>query len=163
MTKDMAIAFTYDDGGRAAAGCLGKPGDCVCRAIAIATGKPYREVYGALWEGIRDYARERRGRVADKIRRGRGRRGTTPRNGVYGEVYRPYLVGLGWRWTPTMRVGQGCTVHLWAGELPPGRLIVRVSRHLVAVIDGVVHDTYDCSRDATRCVYGYWQPPTTPA
>jgi hypothetical protein len=32
------------------------------------------------------------------------------------------------------------------------------SRHLVAVIDGVIHDTHDCSRDGTRCVYGYFQP-----
>jgi len=24
------------------------------------------------------------------------------------------------------------------------------------VIDGVLHDTHDCSRDGTRCVYGYW-------
>ena len=23
--------------------------------------------------------------------------------------------------------------------------------------DGVVHDTYDPSRDGTRCVYGYWR------
>jgi hypothetical protein len=38
-----------------------------------------------------------------------------------------------------------------------GKLIVSVSRHLVAVVNGVINDTYDCSRDATRCVYGYWQ------
>ncbi len=24
------------------------------------------------------------------------------------------------------------------------------------MIDGVVHDTYDCTRNGTRCVYGYW-------
>jgi len=27
----------------------------------------------------------------------------------------------------------------------------------VAVIDGVINDTYDCSREGTRCVYGYWE------
>lgn len=42
-------------------------------------------------------------------------------------------------------------------ELPSGRLIVAVSRHLCAVIDGVIHDTFDPSRDGTRCVYGYFQ------
>src|SRR6516164_288534 len=42
-----------------------------------------------------------------------------------------------------MRIGQGCTVHLARGELPMGRLIVSVSRHVVAVIDGVIHDTHD--------------------
>jgi hypothetical protein len=31
-----------------------------------------------------------------------------------------------------------------------------VSKHYCAVIDGVIHDTSDPSRDGTRCVYGYW-------
>ena len=69
---------------------------------------------------------------------------------------RPYLQSLGWKWTPTMQIGSGCKVHLCADELPPGRLIVSVSRHLVAVIDGVVHDIYEDARGGTRCVYGYW-------
>jgi hypothetical protein len=55
-----------------------------------------------------------------------------------------------------MAVGSGCKVHLRADELPSGRLIVRVSHHFAAVIDGVIHDTHDCSRGGTRCVYGYW-------
>ena len=45
------------------------------------------------------------------------------------------------------------------GGKPPGRLIVSVSRHLCAVIDGVLYDTHDCSRSGTRCVYGYWTAP----
>jgi hypothetical protein len=77
-------------------------------------------------------------------------------------VYDRYLVDHGWTWTPTMKIGQGCTVHLRAEELPSGRLIVRVSRHMCAVIDGVIHDTHDPSREGTRCVYGYWSHPTTP-
>jgi hypothetical protein len=28
------------------------------------------------------------------------------------------------------------------------------------VIDGVIHDLYDPSRDGTRCVYGYYQKGT---
>jgi hypothetical protein len=55
-----------------------------------------------------------------------------------------------------MGIGTGCTVHLKADELPAGRIIVRLSGHYAAVIDGVLHDTSDCSRDGTRCVYGYW-------
>jgi hypothetical protein len=57
-----------------------------------------------------------------------------------------------------MQIGSGCTVHLRPKELPAGRLVVSVSKHLTAVIDGVIHDTHDCSRRGTRCVYGYWQP-----
>jgi hypothetical protein len=56
-----------------------------------------------------------------------------------------------------MRIGQGCTTHLRRSELPTtGRLIVSVSKHITAVIDGVIHDTHDPSRRGTRCVYGYW-------
>ena len=55
-----------------------------------------------------------------------------------------------------MAIGQGCKVHLRADELPTGRLIVAVSKHITAVIDGVIHDTHDCSRSGTRCVYGYF-------
>ena len=55
-----------------------------------------------------------------------------------------------------MGIGTGCTVHLNPNELPKGRIICRVTRHYVAVINGVINDTYDCSRDGTRCVYGYW-------
>jgi hypothetical protein len=57
-----------------------------------------------------------------------------------------------------MSIGSGCQVHLRADELPSGRLIVSVSRHVVAVIDGIIHDNHDCSRGGTRCVYGYWKP-----
>lgn len=129
--------FVYDDGGRAGAGYKGDTRDCVTRAIAIATGRPYQDVYDALYAAA----------------------GSSPRNGVPRKAYDPYLAEAGWTWTPTMRIGSGCTTHLRADELPPGRIIARLSRHLCAVIDGVVHDTFDPSRDGTRCVYGYWSKP----
>jgi hypothetical protein len=51
-----------------------------------------------------------------------------------------------------------------------GRIVVSLSRHYSAVIDGVVHDTYNPQRAtivqeeggqriAHRCVYGYWKFP----
>jgi hypothetical protein len=153
------MKFVYDDGGRAAAGFKGKTGDCVTRAIAIATGQPYREVYDALWSGLRGYADSHKDRTARRIKSGKGRRGSTPRKGVSPKIFKPYLLALGWNWTPTMQIGSGCRVHLREDELPPGHLIVSVSKHLVAVVDGVIHDTHDCSRGGTRCVYGYFQAP----
>jgi hypothetical protein len=150
------VKHIYDDGGRATAGFKGTAGDCACRAIAIATGKPHREVYNAMKGALRDYADTHRDRIARHIPFA-----PTPRYGVPIAVGKPYLLALGWRWTPTMQIGQGCKVHLRADELPAGRLIVSVSRHLVAVIDGVIHDTHDCSRDGTRCVYGYFLPSST--
>jgi hypothetical protein len=142
------VTWTYDDGGRADAGYVGDAGDCVTRAIAIATGIDYATVYDALAAGMASS----RGRHHT-----RGKR--SARNGVFRNVYDPYLAGLGWRWTPTMAVGQGCRVHLRADELPAGRIVARLSRHVCAVIDGVIHDTADPSRDGTRCVYGYWTAP----
>lgn len=35
-------------------------------------------------------------------------------------------------------------------------LLVSNTKHSVAVIDGVVHDTYDSTREGNRCVYGYF-------
>lgn len=141
----MKKTYIYDDGGRAEAGFKGNARDCACRSIAIATGKPYREIYDL----INQYgARERIG----KMKHGK----SNARTGVYIQTIRKIMESFGWAWTPTMRIGQGCTVHLRADELPKGRLVVRCSKHIVAVIDGVIHDTYDCSRDGTRCVYGYF-------
>jgi hypothetical protein len=97
------------------------------------------------------------------------------------------MAALGWRWIPTMHIGSGCKVHLHDGELPMGRLVVSVSRHLTAVIDGVIHDTHDPQREvhtvepnrgqelragqwrnpngvcsvSRRCVYGYFTQEVT--
>ena len=146
------MQFKFDDGGRSVAGFKGKTGDCVVRAIAIAAKKPYKEVYDALEWRNRCYAVEKRGRVAKKLKA----RGASPRNGNFKEVYTDYIESLGFKWTPTMLIGSGCKVHLKDGELPMGRLIVNVSKHLLACIDGVIHDIYDDQRGGTRCVYGYW-------
>jgi hypothetical protein len=136
--------WVYDDGGRAEAGYRGETGDCVTRSVAIATGRPYAEVYAALNEAAR----------AERPRTGQSR--SSARTGVKKPTVGRYLAEIGWQWHPTMHIGQGCRTHLRADELPGGRLIVKCSRHLTAVIDGVIHDTHDPSRGGTRCVYGYW-------
>ena len=140
--------FVFHDGGRVAAGYRGATGDCVTRSIAIATGKPYQEVYIAL------------NRLAETERVGkRKKRRSSSRTGVFRRTYQHYLEALGWQWTSTMSIGSGCQVHLRASELPSGPLIVKVSRHLTAMIDGVLYDTHNCSRGETRCVYGYFSQP----
>ena len=149
--------FVKDDGGRHGAGFQGTAGDCVTRAIAIATGLRYREVYDELMRRSREYRDTRRTRTARAMKR-RGSRGVSPRDGVHKEVYKQYLIDLGWEWTPTMAIGQGCTVHLRVDELPPGGpLIVSVSRHLTVVNNGALYDMHDPTRMGTRCVYGYWR------
>jgi len=56
---NMKTLFNYNDGGRARAGYKGYAGDCVCRAISIASERPYNEVYEALSQGN---ATQRRGK-----------------------------------------------------------------------------------------------------
>lgn len=155
------MEFVHNDGGRKDAGYKGETGDCVTRAIAIATGKPYQEVYDAMWEGIRNYRESRWDRLAKRLNlvKGTGRKASSPRRGVHRKIFGPYLESLGWKWVPTMKIGSGCKVHLRPEELPKGRLIVKVSKHLTCVIDGVIHDTYVEDRDGLRCVYGYYYQP----
>lgn len=181
------MQFQFDDGGRKAAGYRGATGDCVVRAIAIATEQPYADVYRDLGQRLAEYAASHRDRVAQRVRS----KGVSVRDGVSRQIYEAYLLALGWTWTPTMRIGSGCKIHLVDGELPSGRIICRLSRHLVAVVDGVIHDTSDPQREVhvlepdhggplkpgqtrnvngihtirQRCVYGYYsrQEPLTPS
>lgn len=147
-----AMYYVFNDGGREAAGYQGTARDCVCRAISIVSGIAYQEVY----EGLNALAATERN---SEKRRGR----SSARNGVYKATCHKFILSLRYQWVPTMFLGQGCKVHLRPDELPPGRLIVKVSRHLTAVIDGVIHDIHDPSRGGTRCVYGYYKLPDQPA
>lgn len=138
------MKHVYNDGGRAEAGYSGDTRDCACRAVAIVTGKPYKEVY----DEINEWAQIERPRGGTKR--------SHARTGVWVRTLKKYLASLGFEWHSTMGIGTGCQVHMKSDELPSGKIIVRLSKHYAAVIDGVLHDTYDCGRDETRCVYGYW-------
>ena len=147
------MKWIYNDGGRKLAGYKGETGDCVVRSIAIISNLPYQELYDHFFEMNKQYAIQRRGRVAKALKKN-----SSPRNGIYKEIFKPFLEKeLKMIWTPTMTIGSGCKVHLKKEELPSGKLIVSVSKHITAVIDGVIHDLSDCSRNETRCVYGYWK------
>jgi hypothetical protein len=141
-----------NDGGRTAAGFIGGAGDCVVRSIAIATGLPYMQVYEDLREANARYAQERDNKLSRMLKQ----RGSSPRNGNHRNVFHEYILKQGFKWVPTMKVGAGCQVHLRPDELPSGTLIVKVSKHLTTIIDGVLHDTHDPSRSGSRCVYGYY-------
>ncbi len=135
------MPWEYTDGGRSHyfSGRL-DAGDCVTRAWAAATGRDYRDCYDDLADAAA---------AAGQSRSARG--------GVLHKVYRP-IFDQEFNWVPIMRVGSGCTVRLNRDEFPGrGTFIVRLSRHLTTVIDGVVFDNHDPSRDGTRCVYGYWE------
>ena len=129
------MKWVYNDGGRFAAGYQYHVNDCVCRALSIVTERPYREVQRTL-------------KTLDAVNP-RGRSG-----------YPQYLTLLGFEWFPCTDI-----VHFSADELPQGRIVVQIKEHLAAVINGVLHDTYDCSRNGTAPgtvpIKGYWALPSS--
>lgn len=144
--EDTPVKFVYDNGGRLDAGFKGLTGDCFVRAVAIASGKEYREVY------------DRTNYWASFERRVKSRRGVSnARTGVHMVTAKKVVDEIGAVWTPTMGIGTGTTVHVRTDELPEsGRHVLRLSHHFAAYIDGELRDNHDCSRDGTRAVYGYW-------
>lgn len=139
------MQFVFSDGGRETY-FKGKAGDCVCRAICNATGKDYKEIYNLI------------NQTAKKEKTGKRKKGiSNARTGTYNYTEKEIIENiLGWKWVPTMAIGSGCKMHLNEREIPNGTLIVRLSKHLTCVKDKILYDTYDCSREGTRCVYGYW-------
>lgn len=140
--------WTFNDGGRSLY-FKGFAGDCCCRAFSIGTGTDYKENYDL----INQFAQmERTGKR-------KGKKRSKARDGVFRVTARKMAHYHGLKWQPTMLVGSGSKVHLTADELPECTIICSVSKHFVAVIDGIVNDTYDCTREGKRCVYGFWYHP----
>lgn len=130
------MKWNYNDGGRSAYFKASRVADCVCRAIAIATQRDYKDVYQELKKLL----------------------GYSPRNGVRKADTKKAMKHFGGVWHSTMGIGKGCQVHLQDGEIPmQGRVVCNLSKHVTTIIDGVINDTYDPSRNGNRCVYGYWK------
>ena len=124
------MKFKYNNGGSK----FKNRNDCVVRAISIATNQDYIKILNEFKL------------LMDK----------PPYKGVPKKITKKYLKDIGWKWQPTMSIGSGCKVHLKENELPDGIIICKLSKHITTIIDGVINDTYDPSRDGNRCVYGYW-------
>lgn len=125
--------YTYNDGGRKAAGYKGTAGDCGARAMAIALQLDYKEVYKELSKANVDNGRSK-----------------SARNGIMKDTYTEVLKRHGWIWmkAPTFEGRKArCS------DMPKGRVIAKQARHFVAVIDGVAYDSWNSSE---RMVYGYW-------
>ena len=150
------MEFAYNDGGRSKYFRASDVGDCVTRAICNATGKDYKEVYDRLKVLVKK----------ESVKTHRNHKRSSVRDGVFKETWKKYLEEIGWELVITAKIGQKEKVHLNEKELPTDKImIVQVSRHLTCVKNGVLYDTYDCTRGGERMVYGYWvqgKPKTEP-
>lgn len=143
------LNYIYDDGGRSKYFKGRGVSDCVVRAIAIASGRDYKEVYDSLRKAI----------------------GETPRNGVFTNrvAFKRWMSANGFEWHSCAGIGSHEAVHFVDGELPsyisygkgliPARLVCSVHRHYAAVVNNEVHDVWDSRYNSwgeLRRVYGYW-------
>lgn len=138
--------FVYDDGGRAEAGYQATHvGDCVPRAIAIATGIPYKKVLTDLYEKQKIYYWTRY-----------SPKNPHPTTGTQPAVYDAYLKDLGWK-----KIYVKGNLRFRKDNLPKRKkLIVRTDRHLAAVIDGKLRDTYESSKQGEKLIRSYWIKPS---
>ena len=127
------MEYKLNDGGRQAAGFKGAAADCGARAMAIALQLDYKAVYKELAQANCDNGRAK-----------------SAHNGIMKDTYTEVLKRYGWVWHKAPQfVGRKARCN----DMPKGRVIAKQARHLVAVIDGVANDTWDCTH---KMVYGYW-------
>jgi len=119
----LDLPFVWHDGGRRAAGHHGHTTDCLVRAIAITSGRPYQEIYDILG---------------------------TDRVDTHCQQFRDQMAAWGFVRHPCMGLEQESQIHLTSGELPnTGRLVILISSHgdcivhATALIDGTIYDAYN--------------------
>lgn len=117
------IDYQYDDGGRAAAGYEGKARDCVARALAIVTGRPYAECYSALAE-------------ANAARKGV----RSARNAIDKRDRDRVFAAFGLR---KAALGRGGRPTYTEAHAEHGDCIVSTARHVCAIKGGALRDTFD--------------------
>jgi len=128
------MKYIHNDGGRSAAGFKGSAKDCVTRAISIASGLPYKEVYNLINTFAISESRTKK---------------SSARNGVYKDTSNKVFKLLGAKYTATKKL------HIRPEELPAtGKHVIRLKRrHLAAWVEGQLNDTWDCSGCPIR---GFW-------
>lgn len=117
------LNYVKDDGGRADAGYKGEAGDCVTRALAIVSGEPYRELY-------RELARAQQAVTGKR----------SARNGIKKKAYEAVFQGHG---LVKVKLPKGPRPTYAQAHERYGDCIVTTARHVCALVDGALHDTFD--------------------
>lgn len=124
----MDNKFRYNDGGRKAAGFEGGVADCVTRALAIETGRPYDQIRREVLALAPD--------------------AETAGVNVFGAEFEQYMRERHDRVFVPMRYA------MRVADFPEYYgFIVLTKNHVTAVQVGVVEDVFDCGNELAR---GYW-------
>ena len=157
----MELEFTYSDGGRSNY-FKGEAGDCVVRAISIATEIDYKVIYDKLFDLNKDYIAKKNTKLSKKMKSRTRERGGSPRSGNYKKIYHDYLLNNNWRWVSLRKFGSKERTKL--DELTnKGNIIVAVNRHLMCMKNGTVYDTWDSrwsywfEKKSVRTANGYYE------
>ena len=122
------IGYVYDDGGRSEAGYKGAAGDCVARAMAIMLeepdgSRPYRYCYRTLAQGNADAGGTR-----------------SARNGVMTKIYSKIFEAHG---LTKVKLPKGPRPTYTEAYERYGNCLVKTTKHVCAIINGQLHDTFD--------------------
>lgn len=140
----------HTDGGRQHNNSYsGTAGDCVPRAIAIATGMPYSQVYSRLQNLTNIHNNTSNNNLSRCCE-----------YGTDAKIYHPYLESMGWRYNPGSRLSFG------SSQLQQGTVMVLIrfhrsgENHLFTMTNGVAYDTfspYQRGQQEGYNIYGYYK------
>ena len=157
----MGLNFIYSDGGRSNY-FKGEAGDCVVRAISIATEIDYKVIYDKLFDLNKDYIAKKNTKLSKQMKSRTREKGGSPRSGNYKKIYHDYLLNNNWRWVSLRKFGSKERTKL--DELTnKGNIIVAVNRHLMCMKNGTVYDTWDSrwsywfEKKSVRTANGYYE------
>ena len=131
------IGYRYNDGGRKEAGYKGHTGDCVVRAMAIVSGRPYLKVYDFVGQGMKAAGFARSGNAyTAKYKKGKG----SPK-----AAQNKVKQAFGFQ---KIKQPKGKKLTYSQAHEKYGNCIVSSTRHVCAIVDGKLQDTFDGR--------GYW-------
>lgn len=127
----LEYPWVCTDGGRSSSARPKQQNDCTVRALAIARDLPYDEAYDILKDAGR-----KSGRGFDFVK---------------WVASQPWATKISF---PAVKGKRRMTPAQFCRDYPKGIFILRVTKHLIAVRDGVIYDAFENRPD--RCVYAAW-------
>lgn len=140
MTDWTDYRFRYSDAGRSTSKRPRSKNDCTVRALATVLDISFDESYEFL------------------LTRGRGAHRGAPNDWLSKKKPNEVLGRtLTWHSFPAVKGEPRMSIGRFVNTYPDGRWIIRISKHVAAVVDGCLYDDATDENDHARCVYGAWE------